>query len=32
MKRRDLIRNPEARGCRLLRESGSHSVQLNPRK
>jgi len=30
MKRRDLIRHLESKGCRLLREGGSHSVWENP--
>jgi predicted RNA binding protein YcfA (HicA-like mRNA interferase family) len=30
MKRRDLIRHLEAKGCQLLREGGRHSVYYNP--
>ncbi|MDD5330869.1 MAG: type II toxin-antitoxin system HicA family toxin [Sulfuricella sp.] len=30
MKRLDLIRHLEAKGCLLLRESGSHTVYINP--
>ncbi len=30
MKRQDLIRYLESRGCRLLREGGRHSVYYNP--
>ena len=30
LKRRDLIRHPEAHGCRLRREGGRHSVYVNP--
>ena len=29
MKRRDLVQHPEAQGCQLLREGGSHSVYVN---
>ncbi|MDA0841948.1 MAG: type II toxin-antitoxin system HicA family toxin [Planctomycetota bacterium] len=29
MKRRDLIRHPEAHGCELLREGSNHSVYVN---
>jgi len=32
MKRRDLIRHIERRGCVLLREGGNHSVYVNPAK
>lgn len=30
MKRRDLIGHLEAHGCRLLREGGRHSIDVNP--
>ena len=29
MKRIDLVRHPEAHGCQLLREGGTHSVFVN---
>jgi len=29
MKRRDLIRHLEAKGCRLVREGGNHSIWEN---
>ena len=29
MKRRDLIRHLESKGCELLREGGKHSVYIN---
>ena len=30
MKRHDLIRHLEALGCRLLREGGRHTIDVNP--
>ncbi|MGP0067518.1 MAG: type II toxin-antitoxin system HicA family toxin [Isosphaeraceae bacterium] len=30
MKRHELIRHLERHGCRLLREGGRHSVDINP--
>ena len=30
MKRHELIRHLMARGCRLLREGGRHSIYVNP--
>jgi len=30
MKRQDLIRHVESRGCLLLREGGRHSIYYNP--
>jgi predicted RNA binding protein YcfA (HicA-like mRNA interferase family) len=30
MKRIDLIRHVESRGCRLLRDQGKHTVYFNP--
>ena len=30
MKRHDLIRHLESRGCSLLRDRGKHSVYVNP--
>ena len=32
MKRRDLVRHLERRGCELLREGGNHSVYVNRKK
>jgi predicted RNA binding protein YcfA (HicA-like mRNA interferase family) len=32
MKRRDLVRHLEERGCKLHREGAKHSVYINPAK
>jgi mRNA interferase HicA len=32
MKRKDLLRHLEKKGCVLLREGGRHTVYLNPRE